>query len=134
GEGLDFFEVVQVFRGHLNFGKWVAGGISNFLDALPSLGKKKVALDFVVAIGNIVGVEGWHLEILVQSVSAEKLFELGFFCGEFLDDLIRRKRRRFFGDGGIFYFACDWLGLDGAGRTRSRTRGRRGREREIGRA
>ena len=132
GEGLDFFQVVQVFLGHLNFCKCVGGGISNFFDALPFLGKKNVALDFVVAIGNIVGVEGLHLEILGPSVSAEKLFELGFFCGEFLDDLIRRKRRRFFGDGGILDFARSGFRFDCAGRAWCRTGGWRGRERASG--
>jgi hypothetical protein len=131
-EGLDFFQVVQVFLGHLNFCKRVGWGIGDLFKALPCRRKENVALDFVVAIGDVVGVEGLHLEILRPCVRAEKLLEGFFFGGEFLDDLIGRKRRRLFGDGRIFYFACDWLGFDGTRRTRCRTRGWRGRERASG--
>jgi len=128
-EGLDFFKIVQVFLSHLNPREGVGRGIGDLFEALPCRRKENVALDFVVTIGNIVGVEGLHLEILRPGVGAEKLLKCLFFGGEFLDDLIGRERRRLFGDGSFFDFACDWFGFDGTGGAGSRTRGRRGRER-----
>ena len=131
-EGLDLLEVFFIFVAHLNSSERVGGGVDDFFIALPFRRKENVALDFVVAVGYVVGVERLHLEILRPGVGAEKLFELRFLSREFLNDLIGRERRRLFGDGSFLGFARGWLGFDGAGSAGSGAGGRRGRERARG--
>jgi len=127
-EGLDFFEVVQIFLGHSDSRKCVGRSVRDFFKPLSCRREENVALDFVVAVGNIVGVERLHLEVLGPGIGTEKLLEGFFSRGEFLDDLIGRESGRFLGDGRFLDPARDRFGFDGAGCAGGGAGGGRGRE------
>lgn len=129
GEGLNFFEIVDVLLGQSDALKGIARRESDTFNAPTFFVEKDVALDLILAIGHIVRIERLQDEMLGPSVRVENVLQLDFALGEFLDDLVHGYRGRLASDGRFGGFSRSRFRSSCTRRAGSRTVWRRGIQR-----